>query len=113
MTTFHFPGQQMCLRHVGPAVALAVWLGLAAMSTSAQADPSGPPPGPPQDRDQAWNDDGPRPGPHAWPFGPPARGPEADGPRRGRGPEDRPMPPPRPPRDRDQGWDVNGPRPGA
>lgn len=95
-------GQRVCLLHAGLAFALMIWL--AAGSKSLGADPGGPPP---RDRDRAWDEPaGPR-GPDARPRDLPPRGPEADGPRRFRGGEDRPMPP-RQPRGGEDGWD--GPR---
>lgn len=107
MARFILFGQRLPLWHVGPVVAVAVWLALAAMSTSLRADPSDQPQGPPREREQGWDDrDGPR-GPDARRHDAP-RGPEADGPRRPRGMEDRPMPS-GPPRDREQGWDGREP----
>jgi len=107
MATLCLSGQRNCLLHVGPAVAAAIWLVLAAMSTSLQADPSDPRPGPPRDREQRWDDREAPPGLGAWRRESP-RGPEADGPRRPRGAEDRPMPG-GPPRDRERGWDEREP----
>ena len=103
MRTSFYRGQRTCLWHVGLAIAALVWLGLGTRSTSLGADPGGPP----RDRDQGWDEPaGPR-GPDARQHESPPRGPEADGPRRFRGGEARPMSP-RQPRNGEDGW--NGPR---
>ncbi len=113
MARFILFGQRLPFWHVGPAVAVAVWLVLAVMSTSLRADPSDQRPRPPREREQGWDDrDGPR-GPDTRRHDAP-RGPEADGPRRPRGAEDRPMAG-GPLRDRETGWDDREPSrgPGA